>query len=785
MSMSCGLRLQQRLQLQQRLVQRLGFSKEEQEYYQQFEALEKMKEDLEGGIYSTVPEFSERLMKRIKTEKRTKPVQDLVQSLRDLIAGQESRLNLGLIQGLVELGITETKNMSYADDLIDSFSKLAGRVDRPLEQLVAFGRDLRDEHYPAQSAYNHVLALEKKTAGAFSAQESFDALTGLLAEYAQDRKIIAHCLQDITESRGLVREEKLDREKAELFFRLLRETCELAIPTDSAYEKMNLLPLLYHENSTELFRQYAKIPSPILAELVAQHAPETALEKMNQFAGTKDMRNSRDNKRAYLSAMIMIRQRLTGGEVADILQKSNSMRQARDILAKLAGLCRINIAHYSFNLPDGQAILDYLDRKKEFTNPVLNQLSGDGQRQFCDLIYRNLPSRYDFMPLLKLGEIYQGEYEHGIALLGRVMESMIFNRFEEFRYTGEEAEAQLKCLQGQTKQWRENHTQRRLMGNLQGAEPALKAAQKIIKQMEEKYGQVYESAPNLEYLCQLTEQKTFLVNQMSNLQKEQKEVPRELLNEVDALNERLRYGYLLTQLHDLSSEQLSEMGKTLSRTLVIYDNPHFQAEVQDLVRIVNSPEVQAIKVVAIRDTDDPNYLFDVGCTPKQSCQRWTEKTGQNYCLPAYVSDANKRLVQALDERSRVRVRSIYRLMEVEELPDMPTIFIEEPYEDIVSDDLYRALLTRMVEKAYAMSEETALPIAVAAHNDDYKRLLEEIAGQLKIKYKTRTFTTTFPASRNGREYSDGFGGGPHGSIVFSGQKYSCENVGYVVIEAED
>ena len=121
-----------------------------------------------------------------------------------------------------------------------------------------------------------------------------------------------------------------------------------------------------------------------------------------------------------------------------------------------------------------------------------------------------------------------------------------------------------------------------------------------------------------------------------------------------------------------------------------------------------------------------------------------------------------------------------RLIEVQEIENTPTLFVEDPYADLVSDELYTALLGRVVEKAYQMSTERGGEIAVAAHDKDMKRLLKGMADKGELDYDETTFTTTFPLSRNGVEYSDSFGG-----RVLSGTTVSCHQAGYFIIDAEN
>ncbi|MDO8655751.1 MAG: hypothetical protein Q7K45_00805 [Nanoarchaeota archaeon] len=771
------LQLEQRLEQRLMLVQRMYFSDEELGYAQQYAALEKIKEDLEEGVYDNVPDFSDRVMKRIKIKERTDEVKKVITSLRELV-DKYSNPSLDNVKCIVELGLSEAKDMTYAHETFDSLIAVADNIPDSLEQIVNLGKDIRDENFSANEFYQFLTWLAAKTENHTSLAEHYTAINLLMQQHGQNKKVLSRSMEKIQQA-----DVDLTKARCDLFNLLLEQTCELAIPVDSAYENIEIMPLLTLENSNELQTHYSKIPLPILAELITQKISPESMQRMNDFAGTKDMRNSRDNKRAYLSSMITIRKHYEKGVVEDVLRKADSMRQARDIFTKFAGLCRLGSATYDFTLSNGKEIMDHIDRKRKFTNPVLDGLTASAQESFFRMLDRRLPSKYDYLPILKLGEIYQMDNSAGIPLLIKIMENMLSNTFEDFRYNHSIAEKQLACLEGNTTQWRKNVLERRIMGDLKSAEPSLKAAIQTIKEMKQAYAQAYGYEPTIESIKKLGEQKTDLLADISRCQREIKIVPQKTLEEVDSVNEKLRYAYLLCQLNDLTLESLPGIGSTIAHSLVEYSHQNFKNYLEDLVRIANTPEVLDIRKISVRDSDEPNYLFDVGCTPRRTCQRWMDKTGQNDCLPAYVVDANKRLIQAIDERNQVRVRSICRLLEAEELPENPVLFVEEPYADLVSDELYRSILGRVTEKAYAMSKETGKSIAVAVVDTDYKRLLKEMAEKIELDYTEETFTTTFH-SRNGKEYSDAFGGGPQGAVVKNGQQCSRNDVGYILITAE-
>jgi hypothetical protein len=331
---------------------------------------------------------------------------------------------------------------------------------------------------------------------------------------------------------------------------------------------------------------------------------------------------------------------------------------------------------------------------------------------------------------------------------------------------------------GNAAEWKLNLEAKRMLGDVKGAEPKYNAMMNIVHGLQEKFKETYGEEITPDLLESINEQRARLKEQIQvhsfrNIQ------VQALIDELKLLDAKYRYAGTVEKLSRVSLEDIVKVATMISGILRAEDDNEFRTGVLNISYIANSKEVDALKPVVVRETDDPDNLINVGCVPIKTCQRWTEETDYNDCLPAYLVDANKKLVQVLDFTGRVRLRSITRLMQEETMEGMPIIFVERPYSEIVTPDLYKVLIGHVVEKAFRMSKELKKPVAVAAENEDYCKILEDLADKAAVEFNTMDMYTTFAKSRNEFEYSDGFGG-----KIKNSQRVNCTKAGYIIISGK-
>jgi len=777
------MRLEQRLTMMQILD--IACLEQEKGFNEQRKVLEKIKKDIEHGVYTRVSEFHDRIMKRIKKPDRTEAVKELIKSIRNFIDQaeiQEKEINMGTILLLVNLGLECVCKMRSANQSYDAAIKLSEKVIDPLVDILRFGMNIITQEKTPHTLIENIISIEKKTKGEISIQVGYNQVKELMINRESNRKALINIINDI-----LGKKRNFKQYRIEALFRLAEEYCELAIPEDHS---LSCVPgaLICKIDLGDFLNEHPNIPLPILSELLMIKLSQEGLIKMNELAGTKKLRKKRDYRRAFLNTFITLRnERGANNIIEDVLNKAKGVTQARDILIRIAGLARMKWLNYNFDLPDGDAIYKYLEKKGRHSNPVLEkleQLNSEAYKKFHEMISNNHRGFYfdSFQPILELGKIYKHTYPNGIFWLAKLLESLITNNYHNFRYLEDGGKECMTILQGHNKEWIENSNQWKLLGDLEGLKPQLNAIKQIAEELKESYEKAYGIEITEESVMNLMIE---LDNQLAEF--EQKEHPEEMKQAINDLEVQAQFAHTIYSLINLTLEEILEVRSKITPFYLLNQfkkgdqMEDFIDKVDSIKTITYSTQMQMIMHISIRDTDDSHHLIDSGCTPVKTCQRWNEKTYLNSCLLALCLDSNKRLVQAIDMNTKVRVRSILRLIDVsniEEIEGLPVLFLEKPYANISSPDLLKSMVGCVIEKAHRMSKEKSGSIVVAVQDPEYKKILKEIANQAEIDFSVDTFESVF-ISRNSTEYSDAFGG-----KVLSGTEVKADRVGYIIIEAD-
>jgi len=782
-----GLYQEPRMELRQelRVVQALQLRhalllNDEAPFNEQTEALQKIKKDLEKGVYSSADQFFERVGKRVKEKDRTNSNKKLIESLRQL--GSISRkhelpLDLRDILGTVDIGLIHGTHMLSPSELFKTMSFIIRETKQPLSNVFNTADKIFSGGVNVVDLYQAILCSSKKTKGEYPIGKMYKEISDRVDVHPNKIGVFSNIILDVM---------KIPKEYSSFhvntFFSLMDQVIELALPHDPIYKEIPAGDFLSRNDLESILESYPNIPLPILASISVIDADRETLKRLDELAATKPMRKSIDTKRAYLSSIVTISKsyRLGRRAIKDILLKSDGVRQAREILTKFSSLCVLGFTKYKFKLDNGETILSYLHKMKTYDNLVLNQLEEETLNSFEKIISGQLqnPHLFSFRPILSLGRIYGNQSPEEIKLLADITEALVNDRFKEFRYTGEKSDLQLAILGGNIDSWKENTSERRIIGDLKGIEPHYCAVVKIAEGLLSKFERTFGEKATSEYIESLSTRKAELSSQIHQKSAFREDVPQ-LIEELEILTAKLDYVSVAYTLANMKLEEFPLASKIIYGKLNSKSNDDFRTDIITIGDILNAKKMQNVRCVSIRETDDPDLMFDIGCTPVKSCQRWTEKTSYNDCLPAYIADPNKRLVQAIDERSQVRVRSIVRLLDVNDI-DAPILFVERPYADVLSDDIYKVVLGAVIKKAYKMSGETGQQVAVASKDEDYKLLLSELAGELDIEYDTMNFNARFQNSRNTFEYSDAFGG-----KIKQGTVCKANDVGYIILNHED
>ncbi len=184
----------------------------------------------------------------------------------------------------------------------------------------------------------------------------------------------------------------------------------------------------------------------------------------------------------------------------------------------------------------------------------------------------------------------------------------------------------------------------------------------------------------------------------------------------------------------------------------------------DQVELVLTAEKDLVTVSTIRayDSDDPMILLNIGMEPRETCQSWRQGSF-NYCLPAYVADANKRVINVENERGEVLARSVIKLTNImTEEGQKPAILMEPIYSNSELGQIYQAIVRSAVLKAKSVGAVLVMTkdveVATGADNTRMIPVMETEAKKQGMNFEESQVELFLPQSYNSYEYSDSLGG---------------------------
>lgn len=163
------------------------------------------------------------------------------------------------------------------------------------------------------------------------------------------------------------------------------------------------------------------------------------------------------------------------------------------------------------------------------------------------------------------------------------------------------------------------------------------------------------------------------------------------------------------------------------------------------------------------DTDDPLTLLKVGTEPRETCQSWRQGS-VNHCLPAYVTDANKRVVNIESESGQIVARSVIKLTNIrnEDGTNTPAILIEPIYGTTELHQVSRSLLRLVLDKARSINAAVILSKRIdavsGANNNVTVDVVQQEADRANFDVSNKRAVVFIPQSYNRYEYSDSLGG---------------------------
>ncbi len=195
--------------------------------------------------------------------------------------------------------------------------------------------------------------------------------------------------------------------------------------------------------------------------------------------------------------------------------------------------------------------------------------------------------------------------------------------------------------------------------------------------------------------------------------------------------------------------------------------PRLDQAASDLTQIgevlATQKQIGTVTTIKSYDSDDPMALLKVGTEPRETCQSY--RSGSfNHCLPAYVADANKRVINAENDKGEIVGRSVIKLTHIRDADYQthPAILLEPIYTTSEITPIYQAVVQIALAKSRATGAYLVLTSDIATYtgaNNEYSiPVAQKEATRANMQYSREDIGIFLPKSANAYEYSDSLGG---------------------------
>lgn len=764
MSMCMVLRhsLTQKLALRLTQIHELGTSGNK-EAEEQATYLKKFLDEARDGTYAGWEDFHDRCMKRIKKEERSPSVKELVRLVRDGVSALAPERE-GLILFL-EYGLAAYERSQNSPSLAyEKFTPaIRARESQETKRMLLTEITQGSTRFPDDRYESLLLTIAADPLlGDAHVQESMGRIGALTP------KIVAKLESDLYENIPAThREDQFD----------------LALETLIAFEE--LMPDFYDTRSPSCFRAFIKrddakalaeshphIPLPLLGLLAKLEPSPEALEKVEAFCADARVANGRDVKRHLISGVNQLTLATLGKGIFDhALRVSTTAQEFERLLEEVGVHLKMSGGHlYSYN-QEATTFTEFYNglRRVRLASSLARIPLSEGYQD--KLIERSDQIPQQFIRIIStLSDIYQRKHPQGLPLLARLTEHVLDQDFTSWRYGHEKAAAQL-LKAAESTAWSQNTVQRTVLKVPDGLEQKLQAFHALKGRVTALYIEEHGEEPSPERNRILEESILSLEQKLREAQGDK----RDLSKQVSDLRVQYQHARLL-EFFDFHPESAEATRSLLAGYLRSAKHAAFHDVISQAMAVLNEPEMRNLKTVLVEETDHYLDLLNIGLDPVQSCQRWTEETGYNHCLLAYVLDANKKAFYLKDKGKNI-ASAVVRILPFKE---SLALLVERPYYTQWTGDHANALLTAVLQKAGNLAEELGLPIAVGYtdRRGEYQDYFKEVAKTADLRISHSKLSLHLPESMNAFEYSDALGG-----LLKSGSTVTTE-FHYLMVEPE-
>ncbi|MBU0531507.1 hypothetical protein KJ910_03375 [Patescibacteria group bacterium] len=736
----------------------------------ELEILRKIAHDLDRGIYSDVANFHERVGKRVKKDERTEGTKLAVESLRAIIDVMNPPLEF--VRAMVGAAISVAeKHAAPSEELRDLSKVLAANcvTTDPAVRLVVYR--MWEAACLNEGGYVNLLPLIKRVVFHVKTdQAAFRAFIEELTEVCTNGTLVDamdRWAQDILPHQPTphhVREG----------FRLI-----------NGFE--TLLGHSQHIFPRALFRSYLEnnetapneeIPTVLLPILVNQ--TDELQQKLISFFTDEYLTRSRDNQRHVLETHLRFLEKRNQAMFNRTVAIVSNAREFVKLCAEIKKSMRFGSTNL---IPESVTCFDeavVAIRESGRSTAFAKLPFREGYR---DKIFREW-NRIDpklIEVIATLAGIYSSSHPDGLPLLARILEEAADGTFLNWRYGHELADKQLTPVKA-SRAWTSNYYSKRILGRQDRVKDAIEA----MRPLAAEAATAFEAECKYEWTAQTVDQIQAEIIRIDNDFRNpgiKPEAKKLMGPEKRDLLVRFRLANIVQILHELGPHSIVEDLRFLKESLLYPKLGSLLEPVATVIAILDAPDVEAGRMLVVRESDAPRDTLTVGADPVRSCQRWYEYTAHNACLLAYTVDSHKKVWFFSDRHGSVIGRAVMRMFPFKK---SALLMLERPYTTSWSQDHSKAFVMAVLEKAGEISREIGKPVYVGytgwerdhAYGETFKWLAEQLNGHLQ----TSTVPLKLLPSLNKIEYADSCGG-----HLTSGTKTHAVRLHYLTIDtaAED
>ncbi|TSC90033.1 MAG: hypothetical protein G01um10145_464 [Microgenomates group bacterium Gr01-1014_5] len=515
-------------------------------------------------------------------------------------------------------------------------------------------------------------------------------------------------------------------------------------------------------------------------EIVAREGiklDEALIAKLRELYNTRDLKVGIMARNAMSEGLLMLSGKENGREIAESVlgfvtgarEDSARVREVFRLLQTLDGLGKFSY--------DPKATLQetIADLKEKVVAVVAEKMElGEAEKALVNekLPYLVESNIVEIIPSLlsQMSKLSRSSEEGVVREIGR---HIVFGDFKAWREGLEASKEQLSILaEDKRNAWLEPVPEVVLSVQAQkGAEArqaTVDAIKRIVGEARAHVQDIYKVDFSPDRARQLGEmQKTLIREIKANSQEDEK---RELGVRKRSVDAELRLIEGFIQLESASPDSLkpqdilSIAAKTKSAMGVLSGLEQPMRDLDQIEKVFTTQaKLETVAVLRAYDSDDPVALLKAGIEPRETCQSW-RGGAFNYCLPAYVVDANKRVFNVENERREVLGRAMAKLTHIQtnDGQKQPAILLEPVYTASETPDIYRAIIRLALEKAEAIGAVlvvgSEIVVATGADSSKTVSLLPQEAAKAGFNSDKRTVSVYLPPSNNTSEYSDTLGG---------------------------